>query len=282
MNKVLTAIAFISVFLASSSAYSAQVDISTVTLYSDALGYNTTYYVYLPPNRQPGEKFPVLYILHGAWGYYGDWVDRTNVEDLADKYKMVLVFPDCSQFGWYLDSKIKSNSKYETYIIKELVPEVNKKFPVLTGKNKCGIMGLSMGGHGAMILTAHNPKVFGSASSLSGILQLEAHPTKLDSWHLREILGDPNDKSNKKQWSCYSVYAQAKVLKKNGVNLLFDCGVDDTKTGAITDARALHTKLDELKVKHTYNEYPGNHTWDYWQAHLEEHLKFHSTAMSGK
>ena len=62
--------------------------------------------------------------------------------------------------SWYLDSPIDSTMKYESYIIDELVPTVDRVYRTQPHINNRAITGLSMGGHGAMYLSLRNPEVF--------------------------------------------------------------------------------------------------------------------------
>jgi lysophospholipase L1-like esterase/esterase/lipase superfamily enzyme len=183
---------------------------------------------------------------------------------------MILVFPDGSDFGWYVDSPIEKESQYGTYIAKELVAFIDATFPTRADRTARAIMGLSMGGHGALLLTALNPDVFSSASSLSGILKISNHPGK---WHIAGRLGDM--KTHEQNWIDNSVWDQAERFQKANVKIMFDCGEKDTGTGAIGDSRQLHERLKELGVPHIWREFPGTHSWTYWQEHLPQHLNFH-------
>ncbi len=254
--------------------WSGQNDILTITHHSKSLNQEKTFQVYFPPDSRPDERFPVLFVLHGAYGDYANWIDKTNIEDLADNYRMILVFPDGGEFGWYVDSPIEKDSQYETYISKELVNLIDSIFPTVASREGRNIMGLSMGGHGALLLTAKHPDIFSSASALSGILKISEHP---DKWHIAGRLGPLEE--NRKVWEENSVYDNAARFKDADVRILFDCGEDDTKTGAISDSRMLHQRLVELKIPHIWREMPGTHSWTYWQSHLEEHLNFHQAAM---
>jgi S-formylglutathione hydrolase FrmB len=55
-----------------------------------------------------------------------------------------------------------------------------------------------------------------------------------------------------------------------------DCGVDDVQ---INDNRAFHAELEQLAVPHEYEEFPGGHTWDYWDLHVRDALQFHARVM---
>jgi lysophospholipase L1-like esterase len=109
---------------------------------------------------------------------------------------------------------------------------------------------------------------------MSGILKITDHP---DKWHIAGRLGDRNQ--NLDLWEANSVWEQAERYINADVWLLFDCGEEDTKTGAIDDARKLRERLVSLKIPHIWREMPGTHSWKYWQEHLEEHLNFHQAAM---
>ncbi|MFH0793121.1 MAG: alpha/beta hydrolase-fold protein [bacterium] len=254
--------------------WGASQDILTITHFSKTLNREKTFQVYVPLDSKPGERFPVLFVLHGAWGSYSDWVSKTTIEDLADNYRMVLVFPDGGEFGWYADSPVEKDSQYDTYVAKDLVGEVDRLFPTVATREARAIMGLSMGGHGALLLAAKHPDLFSSASSLSGILKITDHP---DKWQIAGRLGGLDE--NPAAWKANSVWEQADRFTTAGVRLLFDCGTSDTITGAIGDNRKMHDRLVALGVPHVWRELPGTHAWTYWQDHLEEHLDFHAAAM---
>ncbi len=247
----------------------------TITFKSKYLKKNTTFSIYIPSKASNKNPYPVLYILHGAWGSYKDWPSKTDVLKLAEKYKMIMVFPDGSQFGWYVDSPFDEKSQYESFIIKELIPLIDKTFPTIKSKYARGIMGLSMGGHGAITLVEKYPDIFGSASSLSGILKLTDHPEK---WHITQKLGDYN--KYPQNWAKNSAYELASNLKNKNIFILFDCGKKDTKTGAIFDNRKFHKRLLQLNIPHIWREFPGTHSWKYWNTHLPQHLNFHQACFT--
>jgi S-formylglutathione hydrolase FrmB/lysophospholipase L1-like esterase len=236
--------------------------------HSAATDAEQPYRLYVPKGATPEARVPSLYILHGAYGNYTDWTEKTDVEELADRYQMILVFPDGGQFGWYVDSPLEPHSKYETMVARELVAEVDAKYPTIAKPEARGIMGLSMGGHGALSLALKHRDVFGSASSLSGILRLENHPTQ---WEIPNRLG-PLD-ANEPLWLANSVYTLVDSLKDRPMPILFDCGRDDK--AAYQDNVELDAKLVELGIPHIWRPLAGAHSWEYWGANLQSHLNFH-------
>ncbi len=246
-----------------------------VTHESRVLEIQKSYSVYLPEDRTPGEQFPVVYVLHGKWGSHIDWPEKGNAGEVASRYRAILVFPDGDEDSWYLDAPEMPESQYESYVAVELVDHIDATYPTIRDRSARAIMGLSMGGHGALMLASRYPERFGSASSLSGILKLTNHPDMED---VAARLGPMEDYPER--WKDYSVWDRAETFRDADVRLMFDCGEDDTATGAIFDSRQLHERLTELGVPHIWRELPGTHNWDYWTAHLPSHLNFHMAAMA--
>lgn len=243
--------------------------LQTVSFYSKALDKQTTYIAALPNPIQPGKKYPVLYLLHGAWGSYRDWTQNTSISEMLRDLPLVVITPDGGQFGWYLDSSRESASTYESFLTRDLINDVDARFQTSPTRTARAICGLSMGGHGALSLAAKHPDLFGSASSMSGILRLQNHPKK---WELEKRLGPLQDAAP--EWSRHSVYDLVDQFTSTPVALLLDCGTSDS-VGALTDNRQVHERLSNRGIKHTYREFPGTHDWKYWGARLPEHLHFH-------
>lgn len=257
------------VAISTPNALCAEVTTETVSFRSRALDGETTYIAALPSPLEAGHVYPVLYLLHGATGSYKDWTEQSTFTQLLKGRDIIVIMPDGGTFGWYLDSKIKADSQFETMITQDLLQDVESRFPVAKDKAGRAIAGLSMGGHGALSLAAKHPDLFGSASSMSGIVDITAHPGK---WKLDDILGTQPEHLD--QWKQHSVLYMADRFVTAGVALLFDTGVGD-ETGAVVDNRNLDQKLTELNVPHVYREYPGKHNWAYWNGHIGQHLDFH-------
>lgn len=239
-----------------------------VTHYSDSLGKEKTFRIILPENYNDETLYPVLYLLHGASGSHVDWHKNGILEKEAKNYELIVVTPD-GENSWYVDSEIKKGSKYESYIINDLIPYVDAHYNTIDTFRGRAIAGLSMGGHGAITLASKHPDLFGSASSTSGVLDLVPLG---DVTGKKEIFGDP--KENADLWVNNSAVTLADALKKSRrkPKIMFDIGFSDVFYKTNLD---YHLKLYSLGIEHTFNVYPGNHTWEFWLGHLPEHLAFH-------
>jgi len=237
--------------------------------FSALLQEEKAFYIYLPDSAGSSRTYPVLYLLHGVGGDYGDWLEASHVREQAQQYEMIIVLADGGGFGWYLDSPMDSTSLYESYLVAELLPLIESRFPVAAGPAACAISGLSMGGHGAVALSLKHPDLFGAASSLSGILDLTLHAGMGDVWQLDSILGSYQQfPEHWRQNSCCDL-----VLNSAARPAFFiDCGLEDAF--ALADNRKFTRLLDSLNIPHRYEENPGEHKWTYWDDRLEEHLQF--------
>lgn len=242
--------------------------------YSKILNKEKTFRIYLPESFEGNNLFPVLYVLHGVLCNSDAWPAQTEIENLAVDYKMMLVFPD-GENSWYINSPIKPYMQYESYIINELIPFIERTFPARNDRYGRAIMGASMGGHGAITLAEKYPDLFCSVSSFFGILKLTEKITinsNLVGPYLNELLG-PYD-FNQKLWEANSAYELAENFLNKDIAIFIDCGEDD-ETPAILTGREFHQRLTDLEIPHTWKEKEGAHTKEFLNENLREHLDFH-------
>jgi hypothetical protein len=242
--------------------------------YSPARNKDTTYLAFVPPQSENGQLFPVFYLLHGAWDGYQAWNEHAHSElsQLSRQHGLIIVTPDGDEFGWYADSALDPANRIETYLIHELLPHVQKNLPA---NDHYGIGGLSMGGHGAFVLTLRHPGLFKSVSSMSGILDLTRHT---DNWELPRVFG-PFNSDNQETWFSHSAVhlAQRYPDRLKGLPLLITVSTGDPHS--LEDNRLFARTLTSLGIKHRYEEKPGLHDWTYWMSQLPEHVAFHAQSL---
>lgn len=256
--------------------YAAKVD--TLQVASTAMGKTYKAAVVLPNSYSKGKTtYPVLYLLHGAYGHFSDWLKNTPnkklVHNLADQYNMIIVMPEGETFSFYIDSPVNKESQFETFITQEVIQKVDKTYRTISNRNGRVITGLSMGGHGALYLSARHPDLFCAAGSMSGAVDMSTMLNRDSSAQIVKLMQPVfGDKSgNTELYEQNSVLRMADKIKSNKLPLIIDCGVDDF---LIEPNRELHRRLVYNKVDHDYTERPGAHTWDYWENSLPYHVLF--------
>ncbi len=266
INRFCVVISFLLVSFFFTTVFAATID--TVTITSKRMKIDFKAVIVRPDLPKAGLviRYPVLYLLHGWSGSYRDWSSHTDLKPLVDRYQLIIVCPDGGYAGWYIDSPIKKDSQYETYIAREVVQYIDEHYPTLADSIHRAICGLSMGGHGAISLICKYPEVFGAASSMSGVMTLD-DPNRRAG--LNVVLG--SFETNQLLWEKYSCLYLVYKLRKKSKALLFDCGIKDF---CLDGNRRIHQKLMELGIAHEYYERPGAHTWEYWVNALEYHLLF--------
>ncbi len=219
------------------------------------------------PEDAPG-PVPVVYLLHGLSDDYTIWQRRTSIERYADRYGVIVAMLDGAR-SFYVDAA-NGAADYEQHILAS-VELVDRTFRTVAARHGRGIGGLSMGGYGAMKLALKHPRLFGSAVSHSGALDIANLTDSLGAAERLAIFG----KRLAPAEDCFALAARPGPKPA----IAFDCGIDDFLLG---HNRAFHARLDELGIAHDYREFPGAHTWEYWDEHIDAALRFHVACFSGR
>ena len=239
--------------------------------------------IVLPASYATNNKnYPVLYLLHGGYGHFDDWIKKTSesklVEKISDQYNFIVVMPEGETFSYYINSPVSKESQFETYITKEVIEKIDNSYRTIRDRKGRAISGLSMGGYGALYVSARHPDLYCAAGSMSGALNPDMRdwkfpPNALQAFkkEFEKILG-PIEKYPQR-YADASIINMADQIKKADIKLIFDDGVDDF---FITVNRELHRRLVFNGTPHDYSERPGSHTWEYWQNSLPYHALFFS------
>jgi S-formylglutathione hydrolase FrmB len=264
-----------------SKNFAATVD--TINIPSKVMNKHYKAVVVLPASYSSSAKaYPVLYLLHGGYGHFDDWIkktpDTTLIQTLADQYNLIVVMPEGEIFSYYLNSPVLKKSQFETYITKEVIEKIDNSYRTIKDRKGRAITGLSMGGYGALYLSARHPDLFCAAGSMSGALNPDMQGWKLTAdmakgikKEFEKILGPIE--TNQQVYADASVINMADKIKTDSIQLIFDDGVDDF---LIEANRELHRRLVFNGTPHDYSERPGSHTWEYWQNSLPYHVLFFS------
>jgi enterochelin esterase-like enzyme len=131
--------------------------LETITYNSKSIGVDRKAVVYLPPNYDPNQKYPVLYLMHGIGGNETHWTTlcaANKVLDnlIADKkaVPMIIVMPNGRATAEPPSSNFMSDFNYYAFfekdLLQDLMPYMESHYSVMTDRNHRAIAGLSMGG----------------------------------------------------------------------------------------------------------------------------------------
>lgn len=249
--------------------------------FSQTLMQNTNMYVIIPTpdsdellnNKKveyfkPEAKYQTLYLLHGGYGDYSDWVRFTSIEKYAQENKVAIVMASAGN-SFYTD--MSHGGKYFTFISEEVPKFARAMFPLSDKREDNFVAGLSMGGYGAFKLALANPSMFECAASLSGVLDITdllemSLPDAESTINLDDIWGDTSKVKGSKSdllYICEKLYSENIEIPK----LFQACGTDDFLYDINVSVR---DRIREIGVDLTYEEGPGGHTWDYWDENIKK------------
>lgn len=276
MKKLLTALLALTAVLTAG----AQSRTETYTVPSEILGAEKTCTVYLPDGYDRSqESYPVLYLLHGAYGCHTDWTAKGDMRLITDEAiasgvarPMIVVMPDAAGEGANYGGKHMGyfdvpGWNYEQFFFEEFMPAVEKHYRIAGDKAHRAISGLSMGGGGSAAYALRHPGVFGSACPISGLLDAFPEPRNYADAFVQSVVDN----------SPVAMLRDMSDEQLDGVRSVrwrVDCGDDDFLWKCNVD---FYTLMRERKIPLQYRMRDGGHTWRYWQTALPDVLTFVST-----
>lgn len=243
--------------------------VGDAVFHSASLEREMHYRVLLPRSYENGGRFPVLYLLHGIYGDYKNWDTRTGLENYAKDLNVIIVMPDADD-SWYTNSATVPADKFEDYIAKDLIAEIDEKYRTIHDGHQRAIAGLSMGGYGAVKLGVKYPELFAFAGSLSGAFNA---PGNLDGLRpdfrakLLEVF-DGEGSPTRQQTDIFLLLKAPHQVPYPYFYLA--CGTADF---FLETNRALAQQLSSRNLAYEYHETAGGHTWEYWDQALQPLLR---------
>jgi putative tributyrin esterase len=243
--------------------------VADFTFHSVSLGRDMRYRVLFPRDYDGSGRFPVLYLLHGLYGNYLDWDTRTGLENYTSNLRILIVMPDADD-SWYTDSATVPADKFEDYIAKDLIAEIDGRFQTIRNRDARAIAGLSMGGYAAMKFALKYPDLFAFAGSLSGALNagqnlyIERPEFRAK---LLEVFG-PEGSATRAENDVFLLLGASPRAPYPYLYL-----ASGTSDYFLETNRAFVRQLSLRKIPYEYHETAGGHTWEYWNAAVEPMLR---------
>lgn len=241
-----------------------------ITVKSPALGHRANLSLYLPQNHKELTDLPLLILMHGVYGSHWVWPFKAGAHLTANEMissgeikPLAIAMPSDGLWREGSGYLTHEEANFDAWITEDVIDAVKENIPAVTDASKICISGLSMGGYGALRLGAKYPELFSAISAHSSITDFPQLKKFVDESLSEYRLKDADESLSAIYW-----------ISKNRESLpplRFDCGVDDL---LIEENRVLHSQLDDAGIPHSYEEFPGEHSWDYWTLHLRDTLRF--------
>ena len=249
--------------------------IATREFKSTALGRQWTYAVYLPTGYETsGLRYPVLYLLHGAGGNLNNWATAGNIQATADALiqsgaipPALIVMPDAGE-SWYVDGK----EKMETAFIKDLFPDVERKFRTVTRREGRLIGGLSMGGYGSLRFVLKYPEMFATAALLSPAIYDPEPPQQSSARRAAAFAAPEFDAALWRSFN-YPALWDAYLQKKTPVPMYINSG-DDDNLFIEAEAVKLYSLLRKHRQPAELRIVDGGHVWPVWESTIGDALRY--------
>jgi S-(hydroxymethyl)glutathione dehydrogenase/alcohol dehydrogenase len=257
-------------------------------------GCTMTFAIYIPDGCE--SKTPAIFWLSGLTCTDENFSQKAGAFQAAAMMKLILVMPDTSPrgddvpdeepktydfgkgAGFYLNAtteKYKKHYNMYDYVTKELRELVLKEFPI--DGSSLGIMGHSMGGHGALTIGLKNPTVYKSVSAFAPI----TNPMEVP-WGKKALplyLG-PDQES----WKQYDATEVVKAYKGPSIRLLVDQGTADNFLKEQLDPtafrRACAGKGSTINLTFRMQE-KHDHSYFFMTSFIRDHLLFHAAQFTG-
>jgi len=260
---------------------------------SQATGTPMRFAVYLPPQALQGQRVPLVVYLAGLTCTEETATIKAGAQQHAARLGLALLMPDTSPrgtelpgqadawdfgvaAGFYLDATQapwSAHWRMERYLMEELLPQVGAQLPV--DLQRCGLMGHSMGGHGALTLALRHPGRFASVSALAPI----CHPTQCP-WGQKAFSGYLGD--DRQAWARHdaTLLMQAQASAPYPAGILIDQGLADSFLPTQLMPEAFEAACAQVGQPLTLRRHAGyDHGYYFIQTVMGDHLAHHASRL---
>ena len=254
-------------------------EIHKIKMYSNALKKDMNIAIYVPENYQD-VNLPVLYFLHGRSGNE-EILEQLKINEITSKLikekkinPMIIVCPNIdnsrgiNSANEYKEIQgkygIVNLGLYEDYLIKEVIPFIDKNYKTISNKENRYIGGISSGGYIALHNGLRHQDLF---SKIGG------HMPAIDLSYMDE---DECYFENEEIWNKYDPINIAKNNDIHNIKIYLDDGNEDEGKFFVA-CEKLYNILKEKKVDVEYNKFKGHHNVEYILSNLEKYLKFYNS-----
>jgi len=252
---------------------------------STILNRPVRYCAYLPASfdSDKSRRYPVLYYMHGLGDNEQSLLNTGGwdlIEDLRRTGKIgefVILAPGAGH-TFFLDSA-DGKIRYEDFLLREFMPQMEKKYRAQSTPATRGITGISMGGFGALRLAFKYPQQFAAVSAQMPALIAEI-PTNFSmggpgspASFMGDIFGNPFNRAYFERNNVFYFARNTPTPQLKRLRIYFDVGNNDDY-GFEQGGEKLHQLLDSRGVPNEFHVYPGGHTPQYVMRHFGDVIQF--------
>jgi S-formylglutathione hydrolase len=235
-----------------------------VSFFSAALQRQMPYRVYLPAKLPPGQKLPVVYLLHGNGGGYREWSNYSNVAEFAAR-GLILVMPEGGS-SYYANSALKPEDRYEDYLIHDLIADVQTRFPTVARRENRAVIGVSMGGFAAVYLSLTHPDLFIFAGAISPAIDVPSRRFSFRRWsqsmRFRSIFGPGGSQARRSRDPFLIVQSANRTVTPY---IYLTAGEQEP---LLEPNRRFAARLRERHFSYEFHTKPGGHDWGEWNSQI--------------
>ena len=252
-------------------------------------GTPMTFSVFVPPQAEAGAKLPVVWYLSGLTCTHANVTEKGEYRRACAEHGLIFVAPDTSPrgeevpndggydfgqgAGFYVnatEAPWAENYRMYSYVTEELPGLIAENFPA--DMERQGIMGHSMGGHGALTIALRNPGRFRAVSAFAPIVA----PAQVD-WGEKALGGYLGD--DRSAWRRHDAVA----LVEDGARvaeLLVDQGEEDPFLDAQLRPWKLERACAAAGIDLTLRMQPGyDHSYYFISTFMADHLRWHAARL---
>ena len=233
----------------------------TLTMHADGQTGVNSFRVLLPDTFDRAKEYRVLYVLPVEAGdnhRFGDGLKVIRDLDAHNRHNLIVVAPTFEVAPWY-------GGRQEEYLVKTLVPEIDRQYPTLANAGGRLLLGFSKSGWGAFTLILRHPDIFGAAASWDAPLMMTEK--QFGIWQTDQTFGTPAEMARYLPTTLLREHA-GEFQQKTRLVL-----AGKNKFGTFSDRRfpydgpshteAAHELMEQLGIKHWYDpDLAADHSWN--------------------